>query len=130
MSKETRVLIDSSAWIEVLRDRAETGLRDVVEAALHEGRAALTAPVWLELYRGVRGKREMSQLDALRRLCHWLDFDPPCWEIAATVAKDCRERGITVPLGDVLVFACAERHEVGIVEKDRHFALIGSAKVE
>ena len=127
MSKEAKVLIDSSAWIEVLRNRADSGLRKVVEAALHEGRAALTAPVWVELYRGVRGKREMSQLEALRRLCHWLNFDAPCWEIAATVARDCRERGITVPLGDVLVFACARHHRVEIVEKDRHFTLIGKA---
>jgi hypothetical protein len=51
------VLVDTSAWV-VLRNRAAPALRQSVEAALHDGSAALTAPVWVELYRGVRGKRE------------------------------------------------------------------------
>ena len=123
----TPVLVDSSAWVEVLRNRAAPALRQSVEAALHEGRAALTAPVWVELYRGVRGKRELQQLDSLRRLCQWLDFDDDCWELAAQTARQCREAGATVPLGDVLVFACARKHDVEIIEHDQHFAQIGKA---
>ena len=121
------VLVDSSAWVEVLRNRASSALRQSVEAALHEGRAALTAPVWVELYRGVRGKRELQQLTSLRSLCRWLDFDDDCWELAAQAARRCREQGATVPLGDVLVFACAQRHDVDIIEHDQHFAQIAKA---
>jgi predicted nucleic acid-binding protein len=122
-----QVLVDSSAWVEVLRNRAAPALRQTVEAALHEGRAALTAPVWVELYRGVRGKRELQQLDSLRKLCQWLDFDEDCWELAAQTARQCREGGTTAPLGDVLVFACARRHGVEIIEHDAHFARIAKA---
>jgi predicted nucleic acid-binding protein len=121
------VLVDSSAWVEVLRNRAAPALRQTVAAALHEGRAALTAPVWVELYRGVRGKRELQQLDSLRSLCQWLDFDDGCWELAAQTARQCREGDATVPLGDVLVFACARRHGVDIIEHDQHFAQIAKA---
>jgi predicted nucleic acid-binding protein len=123
----SQVLVDSSAWVEVLRNRAAPALRQSVEAALHEGRAALTAPVWVELYRGVRGKRELQQLDSLRKLCQWLDFDDDCWQLAAKTARQCREGGATVPLGDVLVFACARRHGVEIIEHDAHFAQIAKA---
>ena len=121
------VVVDSSACVEVLRNRAAPALRKSVEAALHEGRAALTGPVWVELYRGVRGKRERQQLDSLRRLCQWLEFDDDCWELAAQTARQCRERGATVPLGDVLLFACAGRHGVEIIEHDQHFAQIAKA---
>lgn len=127
MSEKHLALIDSSAWIEVLRNKPSPGLRAEVESALHENRAALTAPVWVELYRGVRGKTEMQQLESLRRLCHWLDFDSTCWERAATLARSCREKGFTVPLGDILVFACSERHGAKLIEKDQHFAMIAKA---
>ena len=121
------ILVDSSAWVEVLRNRAAPALRQSVEEALHEGRAALTAPVWVELYRGVRGKRELQQLNSLRSLCRWLDFDDDCWELAAQTVRECREHGAAVPLGDVLVFACGQRHAVEIIEHDQHFAQIAKA---
>ena len=127
MSEAAAVLIDSSAWIDVLRDRSEGKLSETVRKALYAGRAALAPPVWLELYRGVRGKRELARLESLRRLCSWLDFDEICWEIAAQIARHCRERGAAVPLGDILVYACAQRHRVELVEKDQHFALIRNA---
>ena len=102
-----QVLVDSSAWVEVLRNRAAPALRQSVEAALHEGRAALTAPVWVELYRGVRGKRELQQLDSLRKLCQWLDFDDDCWELAAQTARQCREGGATCAGRRARVRLCA-----------------------
>lgn len=118
------VLIDTSAWIEVLRDRSNSALCSAVEMALHENRAAICHPIWIELYRGVRGKREIEQLNSLRRLCQWLDFDDLCWQTAAQVARRCREGGVAVPLGDVLIFACAKRYEMELIEQDQHFILM------
>jgi predicted nucleic acid-binding protein len=127
VSEAAEVLIDASAWIDVLRNRAEGNLSETVRKALHDGRAALAPPVWVELYRGVRGKRELARLESLRRLCRWLKFDETCWEIAAKISRDCREHGAAVPLGDILVYACARRHRVELVEQDQHFALIRNA---
>ncbi len=120
-------LIDSSAWIEVLRGRAIPALRHQIETALHEGRAALAPPVWVELYAGVRGKQELAKLQSLRRLCHWLVFDDQCWENATSLARACRERGTTVPMSDVLVFACAQRYGAEVIEQDQHFGMIAKA---
>ncbi len=120
-------LIDSSAWIEVLCEQADATLHTKIQKALHDGVAAISAPIWVELYRGVRGKREMAQLESLRKLCRWLEFDAACWEATAKIARACRERGATVPLGDLLVFACAERHKVEIIERDQHFGMIAKA---
>jgi predicted nucleic acid-binding protein len=127
MSVPSLVLIDTSAWIDVLRDGGDAAVRGAVTSALSENRAAMAAPVWVELYGGVRGKKELEQLAALRRLCHWLDIDDECWNRAAETARACREKGVTVPLGDVLVFGCAQRHGIGILEKDKHFVMIAKA---
>ena len=127
MSDSTCVLIDTSVWIEVLRNGGDEALRRAVTLALNENRAAMAAPVWVELYSGVRGKRELDQLTGLRRLCRWLNVDDECWETTAETARTCREKGVAVPLGDVLVFACARRHEVAIMERDKHFDMIAKA---
>lgn len=127
MSAADLVLIDTSVWIEVLRSGGAATLRGDVEAALNENRAAMSAPVWVELYRGVREKKELEQLASLRRLCHWLDVDAETWEKAATAARLCREKGVAVPMSDVLVFSCAQRYRVALLEKDSHFGLIAKA---
>ncbi|MFK7910013.1 MAG: PIN domain-containing protein [Akkermansiaceae bacterium] len=120
-------LIDSSAWIPVLRPKGEKSLREEVEQLLADGHAAITAPVWCELYRGVRGKSEEAQLANLRSLCQWLDFDAACWELAAKHGRACQTKGVNVPTSDLLIHCCAERHKAQLLHRDRHFELIAKA---
>jgi len=62
-----------------------------------------------------------------RKLSVWLEFDAACWQQAAKTARACLRSGVNVPFGDVLVDACARRHGVELLEKDRHFAMIAGA---
>ncbi len=121
------VLVDTSVWVRVLRgDLADPGVTGEVAKALQDSRAALCDPVWVELYRGVRGRKDLARLEGMRRLCQWLEFDADCWRLAAETARACREHGRPVPLGDILVFACARRHGAALLERDRHFAEIAA----
>lgn len=121
------VLVDSSAWIEASRAGGEAGITAKVEGLIAAGLTAMTEPVWLELYQGARGKREEEQLARWRTLSVWLEFDAACWQQAAKSARACLRSGVNVPFGDVLVDACARRHGVELLEKDRHFAMIATA---
>jgi predicted nucleic acid-binding protein len=94
---------------------------------LESGLAAMTEPVWMELYQGIRGKREDARLEMTRGLCVWLEFNTDCWREAARIARVCRCSGVNVPFGDVLVDACARYHQVALLERDRHFAMIAKA---
>jgi predicted nucleic acid-binding protein len=127
MNASSVSLIDSSAWIEVLRGTATVSLREKVTQALESKIAAISEPIWLELSRGIRGKKEAAHLDSLRILCVWLPFTSDCWEKANVIAKTCTAAGINLPLGDILVAACARTHQVDLIENDRHFAMIDKA---
>ncbi len=118
------MLIDTSVWVAVLRGGASAALEKKVAAALTGGTAAMTEPVWVELYRGVRGKRDLGRLIELRQLCQWLAFDADCWEATANIARVCREKGVTVPLPDVMIFACARHYAVELLHEDHHFRQI------
>lgn len=87
----------------------------------------MTEPVWIELFQGIKGKREEARLAESKKACTWLAFDEACWIEAAATARACLRAGVNVPLGDVLVFACAARHGVELLERDRHFAMIRKA---
>ncbi len=117
-------LVDSSAWVEAGRPGGDPEIVSRLAGLVSSGLAAMTDPVWMELYQGIRGKREEARLEMTRSLCVWLDFDAECWQEAARIARACLRSGVNVPFGDVLVFACATRHGVELLERDRHFGMI------
>lgn len=121
------VLIDSSVWVEVGRAGGDPDIIARVGELISSGLAAMTEPIWMELYQGIRGKREEARLEMTRSLCTWLEFDASCWREAARSGRICLRSGVNVPLGDVLVDSCARRYEVELLERDRHFAMIAKA---
>jgi predicted nucleic acid-binding protein len=124
---KSTVLIDSSVWVEVSRKGGDESLKAELAALLRAGRTAMTWPVWVELHQGARGRREEENLKGWREVSQWLEFDDACWSEAARAARACLQAGVNVPFGDVLVHACAARHGVELLERDRHFAMIRQA---
>lgn len=121
------VLIDSSAWVEAARPLGDPDIVKGVEELIRSGLAAMAEPVWMELYQGIRGKREDARLEMIRSLCEWLEFDAACWQEAARCARLCLRSGVNVPFGDILVNACARRYGIELLEKDQHFAMMAKA---
>lgn len=121
------VLVDSSVWIAATRHGGDSQTAIELGELLLSGRAAMTEPVWVELFQGIKGKREEVRLAELKMACTWLAFDEACWTETAATARTCLRAGVNVPLGDVLVFACALRYGVELLEQDRHFAIIRKA---
>lgn len=124
---KTHVLVDSSVWIESTRKGGDPVIAAELGVLLLSGRAAMTEPVWLEIYQGIRGKKEQERLEESKRSCVWLAFDKSCWVEAAATARACLRAGVNVPFGDVLVHSCAVRYGAELMERDRHFAMIREA---
>lgn len=121
------ILIDTSVWVEVSRKTGDESLKAELADLLRAGRTAMTWPVWMELHQRAKGKRDEENLKGWREVSHWLEFDDACWAEAAATARICLRSGVNVPFGDVLVLACARRHGVELLERDRHFAMITKA---
>jgi predicted nucleic acid-binding protein len=117
-------LIDTSSWVEQLRRGGDETVRSRVEALLTTGEAAWCPVVRLELWNGARGDPERKVLRQMERDIPSLEIEPDVWDRATTLACMARERGITVPVTDLLVAACARHHGVRIEHNDNHLALI------
>lgn len=114
-----KVLIDSSVWIPFLRGHSE--LPNEVSVAMSEGVAHLCPVVWVAIFRGVRGKREERIAKELSALCPSLPMDDQAWEEAARLGLVATQSGLNCPLTDVLIVACAKRHEATLMHNDKHF---------
>lgn len=112
------LLIDTSAWVEFIR-KGEAAQPDVA-SALRDGTAALTEPVWVELWSGSRSKKEDDFLNGVRSSCQWLKCGSECWDRSYDLRRKAIRKGLNCPLADVLIVACAQDHGAELCHSDKH----------
>jgi predicted nucleic acid-binding protein len=124
MSEEI-YLIDTSAWILVLRPNAPEAAKAIVDQLIATNRAATTDVIFLELLAGSRTERECEELQQDLEALIYLPISHELWVKAARFSFTLRRQGLTVPTLDVLIAAVAIENGVGVLHADRHFDLIG-----
>ena len=115
------VLVDSSLWVHQLRKSGEPAKRDRVNALLQSGLAAWCPPVRLELWRGVNNDAERKTLRRYENLLPDYEISAGVWARASQLGDRGRVSGVTVPLADLLIFACAKIHGLDLAHDDAHF---------
>ena len=114
------ILIDTSAWIEFLRDTGSPTCRRVDE--LLGEPIATCDPVRMEV---LAGARDESHLTSLRRLLARTTLLPTTsshFEQAASLYRRARVQGVTVRrLTDCLIAAVALDNDVAVLHADRDF---------
>lgn len=119
------ILVDTSCWIEVLRERGNPEVCRRMNDLVRSGRACWSPVVRLELWNGARGLRQKNALREFEQVLPELDMPAEAWDIACDLARRARAAGLTVPTTDLLIAACARHHGVEIESTDAHFAELG-----
>ena len=120
------ILIDSSAWIEFLRDTGSTVCNEVDE--LLDAEIATTEPVRMEILAGAGSDGHLAQLRSTLARAHLLRVEPGDYDAAAGIYQGCRANGKTVrKLVDCLIAAVALRHNVSMLHSDRDFEAIAAS---
>jgi predicted nucleic acid-binding protein len=112
-------LIDTSAWIEYFRKDGDAAIRRSVIEAIRAKKAAWCELVRLELMQG--NAKQRKQTDLITEALPCLHIDQRCWKEAYQLAARASEKGTPLPNTDILIQACANRHEASLVHRDKHF---------
>jgi predicted nucleic acid-binding protein len=116
-------LVDTSAWVEFLRDTGSL-VCDEVDRLLG-WRCAVTDPVVMEVLAGARDDRHLRDLRGLLARAELLRCESVDYETAASLYRACRKRGATVRrLVDCLIAAVAIRHDAPILHADADFDVL------
>ena len=116
-SKVAEVLIDTSAWIAFFRGNEPLASR--VDAALADGSAAVCGMIELEVLQNVRPGEE-----DVRSLMHStirLRTEEGDYREAGERLAGLRRSGVTLPVTDGLIAQIALRHQLPLLEFDKHF---------
>lgn len=117
------ILVDTSAWIEFLRD---TGSRVCVRVdALLDQDIATCDPVRMEVLAGARDERHLGDLRRLLARAVLLPTGSTDYEEGAALYRRCRRQGSTVRrLNDCLIAAVAVRSRVPVLHADADFDVL------
>lgn len=113
-------LIDTSAWVEFLRRKGDPKTKEAVARLLDAELAAYTCPIRFELLSGVRPGEE-ADLKQVFQFSRHIPFGPEDWVGAATLEREIRGRGLTLPRNDLFVATVALRVGAPVVCRDVHF---------
>lgn len=117
------ILIDTSAWIEFLRNTGSPVCRRV--DLLLDVRIATCDPVRMEILAGARDGEHLNQLRRLLARATPLAVEPVDYEEAAALFRTCRRRGETVrKLIDCLIAAVAIRAGVPVLHADADYDVL------
>jgi len=122
------ILVDTSVWVEVLRDRSGRG-KTALERALDGEEAVLSRFHQLELLQGARDEQEWSILQEQLDAQVYLESGPQSWARAARIYFELRRTGKTVrsPI-DCCIAQIAIDYDVLLLHRDRDFAVISEIR--
>ena len=114
------VLIDTSAWIEFLRDTGSPACRHVDDLLVRE--IAICDPIRMEVLAGARDESHLLNLRRLLARAVLIPMHPTDYEDAAALYRRCRRQGATVrKLIDCLIAAVAIRAGTPVLHHDADF---------
>ncbi len=117
------ILIDTSAWVEFLRDTG-SAVCDRVDVLL-EDEIAICHPIRMEVLAGARDEQHLGDLRGLLARASLISTEPTDYEQAAALYRACRRRGETVrKLIDCLIAASAIRVSIPILHSDSDFEVL------
>ncbi|MGI8610398.1 MAG: type II toxin-antitoxin system VapC family toxin [Candidatus Dormibacteria bacterium] len=117
------ILIDTSAWVEFLRDSGSDVCEEVDR--LLDVDIAITDPVRMEVLAGARDQRHLHDLRALLGRARMLHCAPTDFDAAAHIYRRCRRGGETIRrLMDCLIAAVAIRHGLALLHADADFETV------
>lgn len=117
------ILIDTSAWVEFLRDTGSP-VCERVDVAL-EGDFLTCHPVRMEVLAGARDERHLAALRGLLARGVLLPTPPEHFEAAAGLYRTCRRQGETVrKLIDCLIAAHAISAAACLLQADTDFEVL------
>lgn len=115
------VLIDTSIWLEIQRGRFD------IEKYVDIGEIAICPPIVQELLQGARTPDSYATVWESIFESRMLDDPMPleAFERAAQIFRDCRDDGYVIASPyDCLIAACAIRHRIPLLQRDRDFEKI------
>lgn len=118
------IIVDTSVWVEVLRDKKGKGVK-LFRERIGDENCVFTRFTQLELLQGAKNELEWRQLDDYLSTQYYLETTENTWREAARIYFELRRKGITIssPV-DCCIAQIAIEVQALLLHRDRDFEKI------
>lgn len=119
-----KVLVDTSMWIEYFKGNK------MVQDLVHDTKGFkcfIIGPVMTELLLGIKTISEKERLITCMNVLPMLEIENDDWINAGNTGHLLRQKGITIPLPDLIIFSVANKNNCAVFTLDKHFEIIKDA---
>ncbi len=122
------LLIDTSVWIAVFRDRSGQ-VRQQLETLIADRQVVLTRFTQLELLQGSLNEQEWNLLSTYLATQDYIELTINSWQAAARIYYDLRRQGLSVrsPI-DCCIAQAAMENNLLLIHNDRDFETIAQVR--
>jgi len=119
-----KVIIDTSAWIDSFRPKADQSLSLLVKDLILKDRVLMPGIIKTELLRGTRTKSEFKQLSDLLKGITYLPVAEEFWAGVSEFSFQLFRKGISAPLTNIYIALLCIENKTPLLHQDKHFELI------
>ncbi len=116
----SKVLVDTSVWVEYLRGRNRE-LIDQMGKLIQTQSVAICGIVIAELLAGVKVKKDREILKQTLDALEYMEASQSTWILAGEISCELMSKGTGIPLTDVVLAAVALENDVAVFTYDKHF---------
>jgi predicted nucleic acid-binding protein len=124
---DSRVLVDTSAWIDYFA--GDVHIVPVLDGLMQRDLIVTCGQVVMEVLQGTRDERAFSRLERKMAIWTYEAETAADFRAAALVYARLRWKGVTVPTSDCLIAAVAQRCDVAVCATDPHFSSMPGLKL-
>jgi len=119
-----KIIIDTSAWIDSFRPKADQSFSLLVKDLILKDRVLMPGIIKSELLRGTRTKKEFNRLSDLLKGITYLPVPEEFWDHLSEFSFQLFRKGISAPLTDTYIALLCIENKAPLLHHDKHFELI------
>lgn len=118
------VLVDTSAWIDFFQSPQSDVATRLDSLIRNHNRVILCGIVLQEVLQGIKNQKSFELVHERLLKFPYAETDRDTWLLAASLYRDLRSRGTTIPPVDLTIAALAIRNSLTLFSKDGHFKAV------
>ena len=121
------VLVDTSIWIDFFQAPESRTATELASLIKDHNRVALCGIVLQEILQGIRDRKSFELVRERLINFPFIETNRETWVMAATLYRELRAQGITLPSVDVMIAAIALQNNMALFSLDGHFEALAQS---
>ncbi|QNL50596.1 type II toxin-antitoxin system VapC family toxin [Olivibacter sp. SDN3] len=124
-----KIILDTNIIIDLFRGNSQIlNLLDTLERI--DLPYVVLAELLLGAYRSSNREKHLSQIKGFLKKCKIIHSDTDTANIYALIKTELLKKGKPIPENDIWIAAIAQRHNLTLVTRDKHFKEVSGIKVK